>query len=82
MSKHTSTLPKSGQVYRVPRRGKPARHVRLTRVRGLKGPQPKAAYIEVTRSGRKKGKITNLTWLQWDATRKKWSVPPHWVLCS
>ena len=80
VAKPRTLPPRAGQVYKVPRRGKPARHVRLTRVRGLRGKQPKATYIQVTKSGRKKSPTVNTTWLTWAG--EKWSLPANWVLCS
>jgi hypothetical protein len=41
-------------MYRVPRSGKQARHVRVVSVRGKSGHMPKAHLVEVTRSGNDK----------------------------
>ena len=68
-----------GQIYRVPRRGKAARHVQVAGVR--KGQQPKASYFLVTRTGnRAEAKSTPLrvTWLTWDG--RAWVPPAQWEL--
>ena len=66
---------KAGQHYKVPRAGKPARHVRVLRVRGKNSRQPTAVYVEVTRSGRKKVRaIEAVRWLQWNG--KQWDMGP------
>ena len=50
---------RAGQVYRCVRRGKPPRHVRVTRVTGKESAQPRAHLVEVTRSGRRKGRAAD-----------------------
>jgi hypothetical protein len=64
-----------GDTFRIPRAGKPARHVRIVRILGRKGHQPKAKYIQVTRSGKRKTKkgeeIT--AWLTW--VDGQWTIP-------
>ena len=73
---------KSGQTYKVHRPGKPAHHVRVTRIIGKTSHQPKIRYRLVTRSGKKKALgygLDYLTcWLQWTGTT--WSPPSTWEL--
>lgn len=46
---------KKGQIYRVPRPGKPYRTIQVVRVRNLKARTPEAILQETTRGGRLKG---------------------------
>lgn len=75
---------KAGQVYRVPREGKPAHHVKVLRVAGKKTHQPKIHYVLVTKSGKRKplgSGLTHLvTWMTWDG--KAWSPPGVWQLVN
>jgi hypothetical protein len=75
-AKHTIAV-KTGQIYRVPRNGKPAHHVKIVRV--TKGQQPKARYILVTRSGKRKTPKSAhpiVAWLQW--SDGSWQMPLGW----
>ena len=68
-----------GQVYRVPRRGKPARHVKVAGVQRTEPRQPKASYYLVTRSGRRvepKGAMLYQRWLEW--RDGAWRFPSSW----
>lgn len=65
---------KPGQIYRVPRKGAPARHVRIARVTRKSGPQPVAIYSEVTRNGRGKGRAVIRHHLQFDG--RAWTMGP------
>jgi hypothetical protein len=44
----------AGNTFRVPRAGKPARHVRIVRVQRAANQSPCAYYIQITRSGNRK----------------------------
>jgi hypothetical protein len=66
----------AGQCYRVPRAGKPARHVVVARVTGKNSNQPKALIYEVTRGGVRKDKDTFPHWLQWDQDLRVWGIGP------
>lgn len=74
----------AGQTYRVRRAGKPAAHVRVVKVVGREGPQPKIWYRPVTKSGGPKPiglgkKVKHLT--SWMARRDgQWCPPPEWEL--
>ena len=80
--KKLKTLVKAGQIYRVPRLGKPAHHVRVVRVVRINSDQPKVHYRPVTKSGKKKPiayGLTHLTsWLHWDGSM--WVPPSVWQL--
>jgi hypothetical protein len=68
-----------GQTYRVPRRGKQAAYVRITRV--TKGQQPKVSYRRVTRSGRKRsGEMVLRRWLSF--FEGAWRLPPDWEVIT
>ena len=80
-SKNPITV-RSGEVYRVPRRGKQAVFVRILRV--TKGQQPKAFYFRVTKSGKRVGpkRIVASVSLVDNSELKKTFVAntvPHWL---
>ena len=55
----------AGDTFRVPRAGKPARHVRIVRVQRAANQSPCAYYVEVTRTGRRKSGDTIRHVLTW-----------------
>ena len=70
-----------GQCYRVPRPGKPARHVVVAKVVGPDSDQPKAMLYEITRGGQRKGTLRVVTSRDLEG-KPKASVPnlfPHWL---
>jgi hypothetical protein len=73
---------KVGDCFELPRPGKPARHVRIVRILGRTGHQPKAKYVLITRIGKRKTKrgMEITTWLTWDADLGQWRVP--WARAS
>lgn len=73
--KHTITA-RRGEIYRVPRVGKPAAYVRILGVR--RGDQPKVRYRRVTKAGgRRSGELEALRWLQW--REGAWRLPADWL---
>jgi hypothetical protein len=69
----------AGQIYRVPRAGKPANHVKVVRVKN-KPDGPVIHYVPVTRTGNKKPIGYGLKHLETRLTRGAdgWSLPMGW----
>lgn len=73
----------TGQVYRLPRQGKPARHVRIVRILDNDIQQPKARYLLVTKSNKPKERRhpeerLALCWLQF--RDGSWRMPARFEL--
>jgi hypothetical protein len=75
MKKKRTTI-KRGQLFKVPRKGKPAAFVRVVGVRW--GQQPKVTLRRVTRSGgRRSGETDFRHWLQF--VSGVWRLPENWT---
>lgn len=70
-------------MYRVPRQGKPARHIRIVRLIQPRSRQPKVRYVLVTKSGKRKqpkGAVLPVSWLVW--RDGAWHMPPGFELLA